>query len=117
MKFKTIAIFIHGGHFNQEKSVIFRQFASVAGCVRSFMLQKNKDPLFLNLGQNSFSLLEQVKLFLISKTETSMILITSYLIGGDDAPDKVRGSQGQFIRAEKNNMLQGRSFWALNRCS
>ena len=30
---------MHGGAFNQEKSVIFRQFASVAGCMRNFKAQ------------------------------------------------------------------------------
>ena len=38
IKFKTVTICIHGGHFNQEKSVIFRQFACVADCLQSFML-------------------------------------------------------------------------------
>ena len=38
IKLKTVAIFMHGGHFNQEKSMIFRQFASEACCVQSFML-------------------------------------------------------------------------------
>ena len=42
MKFKTVAIFMHGEHSNQEKSMTFRQFASVAGRVRSFMLAQKR---------------------------------------------------------------------------
>ena len=34
MEFKTVALFIHGAHFNQEKLMIFMQLANVAGCVR-----------------------------------------------------------------------------------
>ena len=37
-KFKTVAIFTHRGHFNQEKLKIFRQLTSSAGSVQSFML-------------------------------------------------------------------------------
>ena len=33
-----VAIFVHGGHFNPDESMVFRQFANVEGCVRSFML-------------------------------------------------------------------------------
>ena len=38
MKFIAVAIFMYGGHFDKEKSFIFRQFVSIAGLVRSFML-------------------------------------------------------------------------------
>ena len=33
-KFKAVAILKHGRHCNQETSMIFRQFMSVASCVR-----------------------------------------------------------------------------------
>ena len=37
------SIFMHGGHGNPERSIIFRQFARVAGCVQTYMLvQKSK---------------------------------------------------------------------------
>ena len=35
---KQSQIFIHGEHFNQEKSLIFRQFACAAGKILSLML-------------------------------------------------------------------------------
>ena len=54
MKFKAFSIFIDGGHSSQDKSMIFRLFASIAGCVRSFTLAKNVHLEFLNFGQNSF---------------------------------------------------------------
>ena len=45
---------MHGGHFNQKKSMSSRQLASVESCAQSFMsAQKNIDPEFLNFGQNS----------------------------------------------------------------
>ena len=40
MKFKTVAIFIPGGHSSQGKSMIFRHFESRAGYVRSFILAR-----------------------------------------------------------------------------
>ena len=48
MKFKTVAIFINGGHYNQEKSMIFRQFARIAGCVRSIVLAQKRKPRIQN---------------------------------------------------------------------
>ena len=44
MKLKTAAIFITGGHFSQEKSMIIRQHPSVAGCVQSFMSAQKCKP-------------------------------------------------------------------------
>ena len=35
MEVKTVAIFVTGEHFKQEKSKIFRQFKSVAGSLHS----------------------------------------------------------------------------------
>ena len=35
---KTVTIFIRAGHLDQEKSMISRQLACIAGCVQSFML-------------------------------------------------------------------------------
>ena len=53
MKFETVAIFITGEHFNQEKSMIFRQLASVAGCVQSFMSAQKFRNRISGFGQNS----------------------------------------------------------------
>ena len=48
---RKVAIFMHGGHFNKEKSMISKQFASVADCVGNFMLAKKCiDTEFLNFG-------------------------------------------------------------------
>ena len=33
IKLKTVSTFMHGGHSNQGKSMIFRQFAIIASCV------------------------------------------------------------------------------------
>ena len=44
IKRKTVAIFIHGGHFHWEKSMIFSQFESMAGCVKGFMLTQKCRP-------------------------------------------------------------------------
>ena len=35
MKLLKVVIFLTGGCFNQEKSMIFRQLANVGGCVQS----------------------------------------------------------------------------------
>ena len=59
MKFKTVAIFIHGGHSNQEKSVIFRQFASTAGCVQKFTLLLEQEIKFV-LNPEKFFLTEWI---------------------------------------------------------
>ena len=55
MKFKTVAIFVHGRHFNLEKSMVFRQFV----CKISSW-HKNVDPEFLN-----FARTQQIKFVLI----------------------------------------------------
>ena len=44
---------MHGEHSNKEKSINFRQFACIAGCMRNFKLAQNEDAEFLNFGQNS----------------------------------------------------------------
>ena len=59
MKFKTFGIFIHGGHFDQEESIIFMQFASVAGSVQSFILAQKYRPRSLKFWPKSAFLLEQ----------------------------------------------------------
>ena len=59
MKFKTTAIVIHGGHFNQGNSMIFRQFASVAGCERSFILAQTCGPRISEFWPKPTFLLEQ----------------------------------------------------------
>ena len=60
-------IFIHRRHFNQEKSTIFRQLTSVAGCVRSFMLAQKCTPKFLNF---TFLLKQQIKFVFTCKAHT-----------------------------------------------
>ena len=35
---------MHGGHFNWKKSLNFRQFVSLASCVRSYMLAQKCRP-------------------------------------------------------------------------
>ena len=59
MKFKTGAIYIRGGHSNQGKSMIFRQFASTTGCVRSFILAQKCRPIISEFCPKFTSLLKQ----------------------------------------------------------
>ena len=56
---------MHGGHYNQEKSIIFGQFASIAGgCVGSFTLAQKCRPIN---SEFTFLLEQQIKFVLISK--------------------------------------------------
>ena len=51
-----VTVFIHGGHFNEEKSMISRQFACVADCLQSFMwTQKVQNRDFCILAKIDFS--------------------------------------------------------------
>ena len=67
IKFETVANFLHGGPFNQDKSMIFWQFASIAGNVRSFMLAQKYRPRIPELWPKfTFLLKQQIKFILIS---------------------------------------------------
>ena len=67
MKLKTVAIFMHGGHSNQGKSMTLKQFAGVAGCVRNFMLTQNCRPRTSEFWPKFTLMLEQqIKLVLNS---------------------------------------------------
>ena len=80
MKFKTVAIFIHGGHFNHEKSMNFRQFASLAGCVQSFMLTQKCIPRISEFWPKLTLLLEQlIKFVLISKNQRRYLMFSTRL--------------------------------------
>ena len=68
MKFKTVEISINGGHFNKEKIMIFKQLASVAGCVQSFMLAQKCRPRISEYWPKFIFLLEkQIKIYLNPK--------------------------------------------------
>ena len=44
MKSETDTIFMTGGHFNQEKSMAFRQLESVGSCMQSFISAQIRRP-------------------------------------------------------------------------
>ena len=68
VKLKTVATFMTGGHFNQEKSMIFRQLASITCCVQSFMLaQKRRLEISEFWPKSTFLLEQQIKCILICK--------------------------------------------------
>ena len=57
---QMITILIHGGPVNQEKLMSFRQFTSITGCVRSFLLEQKDILRFLTVDQNWISCLNNI---------------------------------------------------------